>query len=90
MYISREIERGRYFASVHTSLRRDTLTATSEQPPMLTFTFYSLQSIKVKARVYKRNLKYCILDPMTLYLKGPIAEVIACNKVLRSKLGFDF
>lgn len=27
---------------------------------------------------------------MTLYLKGPIAEVIACNKVLRSKFGFDF
>lgn len=65
---------------------RDTLTATSEQ----SFKFYSLQSIKVKARVYKRNLKYCILDLMTLYLKGPIVEVIACNKVLRSKFGFDF
>lgn len=27
---------------------------------------------------------------MTLYLKGSMAEVIACNKAPRSKFGFDF
>ena len=43
---------GKCLAQYTLVYKRDTLTATFEQPPVLSFTFYSLQSIKVKPRVY--------------------------------------